>query len=107
MNIRELLRNERIVPADLLNSIESSSIPLESIGIDAINLSRRSYNALRRNGIDTIYKLVHCSERDLFKIRNIVYVVSEIGTIEPSKIIDTLTAMPLLPGGSIILPSSF
>ena len=34
-----------------------------------------------------------------------VYVVSESGTIEPSKIVDTLTALPLVPGGPIIVPS--
>lgn len=54
MNIRELLRNERIVATDLLNRIESSNLPLESIEIDALNLSRRSYNALKRSGIDNI-----------------------------------------------------
>ena len=34
-----------------------------------------------------------------------VYVVSKSRTIRPSKIVDTLKAMPLLPGGSIIVPS--
>jgi hypothetical protein len=34
-----------------------------------------------------------------------VYVVSESGTIRPSKKVDTLKAMPLLPGGPIIIPS--
>jgi hypothetical protein len=34
-----------------------------------------------------------------------MYVVSESGTIEPSKIVDTLTALPLVPGGPIIVPS--
>lgn len=71
MNVQESLPNDRIVSDDLLKSIESGGSPLESIGIDAINLSRRSYNALRRNGIDTIHKLIHLSERDLFRIRNI------------------------------------
>ena len=37
----------------------------------------------------------------------IVYVVSESGTIKPSKIVDTLKAMSLLPGGPIIVPSCF
>ncbi len=36
-----------------------------------------------------------------------MYVVSESGTIRPSEIADTLKAMPLLPGGSIIVPSDF
>jgi hypothetical protein len=36
-----------------------------------------------------------------------LYVVSESGTIEPLKIVDTLKAMPLLPGGSIIVPPDF
>jgi hypothetical protein len=35
----------------------------------------------------------------------LVYVVSKSRTIRPSKIVDTLKAMPLLPGGSIIIPS--
>jgi hypothetical protein len=36
-----------------------------------------------------------------------VYVASESGTIGPLKIADTLRAMPLLPGGFIIMPSNF
>jgi len=36
-----------------------------------------------------------------------MYVVSDNGTIGPSKIVDTLKVMPLLPGGSIIVPSDF
>jgi hypothetical protein len=34
-----------------------------------------------------------------------VYVVSESGTIEPLKKVDTLKAMLLVPGGLIIIPS--
>ena len=34
-----------------------------------------------------------------------MYVVSESGTIEPLKKVDTLKAMPLVPGGPIIIPS--
>ena len=36
-----------------------------------------------------------------------LYVVSEIGTIMPSKILDTLKAMPLVSGGFIIVLSCF
>jgi len=71
MNIRELLRKERIVAADLLDRIESNSIPLESIEIDAINLSRRSYNALRRAGISNLRKLIYLTDSDIAKIPNI------------------------------------
>ena len=35
----------------------------------------------------------------------LVYVVSESGTVKPSKIVDTLKAMPLLPGAPIIISS--
>ena len=34
-----------------------------------------------------------------------LYMVSESGTIEPSKKVDTLRTMPLVPGGPIIIPS--
>jgi hypothetical protein len=34
-----------------------------------------------------------------------MYVVSESGTIEPLKKVDTLKAMLLVPGGLIIIPS--
>jgi len=34
-----------------------------------------------------------------------LYVVSESGTVKPSKIVDTLAAMPLLPGAPIIVLS--
>ena len=41
----------------------------------------------------------------LLTAQSCVYVVSESGTIEPLKKVDTLKAMPLVPDGSIILPS--
>lgn len=39
--------------------------------IKALDLSVRSYNALRRAGIDTIEKLLACSEEELRKMRNL------------------------------------
>jgi hypothetical protein len=71
MSIRDLLRNQRIVTANLLTRIESCNFPLDSIKIDALNLSTRSYNALKRNGIDDIRKLVFITDTDLAKIPNI------------------------------------
>jgi len=59
------------VATDLLNRVESSNLPLESIEINALNLSRRSYNALKRSGIDNIRKLVCLTDSDLAKIPNV------------------------------------
>lgn len=39
--------------------------------ISNLNLSTRSYNALRRKGIDTINDLLNCSKEDILKIRNL------------------------------------
>ena len=59
MNIRMLLRKEKIIPNDLFNRIESSGLPLENIGIDVLNLNRRSYNALVISHIDTLDTYSH------------------------------------------------
>lgn len=69
--MQEQSRKERVIETDLLSRIESSNLPLDSIGIDSLNLSTRSYNALRRNGIDSIDKLIQLTRADLAKIRNI------------------------------------
>ena len=71
MNIREVLHNDRIVTADLLKDIESCDLPLEDIEIGVLNLSRRSYNALRRGGINDIGKLIHLTDANLAKLPNI------------------------------------
>ena len=36
-----------------------------------------------------------------------VYVVSESGTVRPSELVDTLEAIALLPGGSIMFPTKW
>ncbi len=38
--------------------------------IEQLDLSVRSYNCLRKNGIEAVEQLVRCSEKDLLKIRN-------------------------------------
>jgi len=71
MNIREVLQNERIVATDLLSHVESCDLLLEGIEIEVLNLSRRSYNALGRGGIDNIGRLVCLTDADLAKLPNI------------------------------------
>ena len=71
MNMQKLVRNERIIPPDLLSRVESSNLPLDDIEIDALHLSTRSYNALKRRGIDDIRKLVCLTDFDLAKIPNV------------------------------------
>ena len=46
-------------------------------------------------------------KKDTNLVSSSLYVVSENGTIRPSKIADALKAMPLLPSGSIIIPPDF
>ena len=41
---------------------------IKSLPIDRLNLSTRSYNVLRRNGISTIAELALLSEEDIFSI---------------------------------------
>jgi len=71
MNIREVLHNKRIVATDLLSHVESCDLPLEGIEIEVLNLSRRSYNALRRGGIDNMGRLICLTDADLAKLPNI------------------------------------
>lgn len=44
---------------------------IKSLPIDRLNLSTRSYNVLRRNGISTIAELALLSEEDIFSIKNL------------------------------------
>lgn len=68
-----------ILSKPLLEELQVKAEYLKETNISVLSLSVRSSNGLRRNGIDTIYKLIHCSERDLFRIRNIgVTCVEEI-----------------------------
>lgn len=55
------LRLADIPPVDVL---------LEGASIDELDFSIRTYNCLRRAGIQTVKDLVNCTEEDLLKIRN-------------------------------------
>ena len=44
---------------------------VKSIKIENIELSRRSYNALRREGVETVGDLLEYTEDSLTKIRNL------------------------------------
>ena len=44
---------------------------IKSLPIDRLNLSTRSYNALRRNGISTTSELALLSEEDIFAMKNL------------------------------------
>lgn len=44
---------------------------IKSLPIDRLNLSTRSYNVLRRNGISTIAELALLSGEDIFSIKNL------------------------------------
>ena len=44
---------------------------IKSTPIDALNLSTRSYNCLRRNGVCTIGELVALSEEEIFSMKNL------------------------------------
>jgi DNA-directed RNA polymerase alpha subunit len=71
MRTQDSLLDKGIISDDLLQRIEAGGNNLECIGIDAIDFSVRLHNTLRKNGINTLYKLIHCSERDLFEMRNV------------------------------------
>ncbi len=49
---------------------ESKDHALYNTPIEELNLSVRSYNCLKKNGIDTVEQLINRSEKDLLKIRN-------------------------------------
>ena len=44
---------------------------VSNISIGEIGLSVRSYNALRRAGIETVGQLLECNEESLLQIRNL------------------------------------
>lgn len=44
---------------------------IRSLPIDILNLSTRSYNALKRNGISTTAELALLSEEDIFAMKNL------------------------------------
>jgi DNA-directed RNA polymerase subunit alpha len=49
---------------------ESKEHALYNTPIEELNLSVRSYNCLKKNGIDTVEQLINQSEKELLKIRN-------------------------------------
>ena len=51
-----------ILSKPLLEKLQVKADYLNETNISALSLSVRSSNGLRRNGIGTIYKLIHCSE---------------------------------------------
>lgn len=56
---------------------------LESVSIDNLNLSVRTYNVLRRNGIDNVGLLLNVSEEALLKMKNMGRIsVDEISSIQ-------------------------
>jgi len=94
MSIRDLLRNQRFVTADLLTRIESCNLPLDVIKIDALNLSTRSYNALKRNGIDNIRKLLFITDTDLSKIPNIGFTSFQEIVTNTNQYLERITRAP-------------
>jgi len=49
---------------------EAQKEPALNSPIEDLELSVRSYNCLKRQGIDTLQQLLDCSEIDLVNIRN-------------------------------------
>ncbi len=54
----------------LFDDEESKEHTLYNTPIEELNLSVRSYNCLKKNGIDTVEQLINQSEKELLKIRN-------------------------------------
>ena len=50
---------------------DSSNKRLEKMTIEELDLSVRSYNCLKRAGINTVSELTHKSEEDMMKVRNL------------------------------------
>ena len=71
MDIRDMLNNENIISADMLNRIQSTKLPLENISINVLNLSGRPYNVLVRSNIYSLDELIHLKNFDLAKMRNV------------------------------------
>jgi DNA-directed RNA polymerase subunit alpha len=79
-------RAGRIIDEHMMLFVEQASTPIEGEGIFAaavdesesvldtpieeLDLSVRSYNCLKRQGVNTIGQLTECSENDLLNIRN-------------------------------------
>ena len=69
--MQELVGSDTIISLDLFSRVSSSDLPLDDIKLDALNLSTRSYNALKRGGIDSIGELVRLSQSDLARMQGI------------------------------------
>jgi len=60
-----------MVEAALLAQIEAQRAPLDRISVQVLGLSSRANNALERGNIDTIQRLINCTDNNLLTIRNI------------------------------------
>ena len=53
------------------DNFEISELPVEEQDISVLDISTRSYNALKRKGIHTIEQLTGVSLKELFRMRNL------------------------------------
>lgn len=64
LNAKKFKKNEE-------DNFEISELPVEEQDISVLDISTRSYNALKRKGIHTIEQLTGVSLKELFRMRNL------------------------------------
>ena len=58
-------------PAQAVSADDNKSAAIDSMTIEELDLSVRSFNCLKRANINTVGELVNCSEEDMMRVRNL------------------------------------
>ena len=71
--LKEIVTDPRIKPyADrIVVGLDLSQTPFYEMTIEELDMSVRSFNCLKRAGIDTVEDLINKTEEDMIKVRNL------------------------------------
>ena len=70
-NLAGILPEEEIADGTFTEVVEDSNAKIMDMTIEDLDLSVRSYNCLKRAGINNVSELVQKSEDDMMKVRNL------------------------------------
>ncbi|MBE6937550.1 MAG: DNA-directed RNA polymerase subunit alpha [Ruminococcaceae bacterium] len=66
-----LSKDVATAPAQAVSADDNKSAAIDSMTIEELDLSVRSFNCLKRANINTVGELVNCSEEDMMRVRNL------------------------------------
>ncbi|MDD6262020.1 MAG: DNA-directed RNA polymerase subunit alpha [Clostridiales bacterium] len=66
-----LSKDVSTTPAAAVMPDESKNTAIDSMTIEELDLSVRSFNCLKRANINTVGELINCSEEDMMRVRNL------------------------------------